>query len=285
MKLVTWNLNGRRNRTQQQVEALAAQGPDLVALQEVTAHSLPELRTALAARELVHVVDGFTTVPLSDRPRKYRQLVASRFPVRLHSDAIPVPWQEAVLATIVDSPRGDIELFNCHIPPGSQYGWTKVETLEGIFKHIARPATRPRILCGDFNTPQAERADGTVITFGQVIGDDGQVTVRRRREGGSGERWDAAERSILTGLAAHDLADVFRRLHGYGVAEYSWRLKRHGEFTDRRFDHVFASAALNPVECRYVHAWREAGLSDHSALEVVFAAPSRRSPSASTRTT
>jgi endonuclease/exonuclease/phosphatase family metal-dependent hydrolase len=271
MKLITWNLNGRRNRTLQQVEALAAQGTDLVALQEVTANSLPELRTALAARELVHNVDGFATVPLTARPRKYRQLVASRFPVRLLDDAIPVPWPEAVLATIVETPHGEIELYNCHIPPGSQYGWTKVETLEGIFKHLARPATRPRILCGDFNTPQAERADGTVITFGQVLGDDGQVTVRRRRQGGPGERWDAAERSVLTGLAAHDLSDVFRRLHGYGVAECSWRLKRHGEFNDRRFDHVFASAALNPVACWYVHDWREAGLSDHSALEVVFA--------------
>ena len=117
MKLITWNLNGRRNRTQQQVEALAAQGTDLVALQEVTAHSLPELRTALVARGLVHILDGFAPVPLTDRPRKYRQLVASRFPVRLHSAAIPVPWPEAVLATIVESPRGEIELYNCHIPP------------------------------------------------------------------------------------------------------------------------------------------------------------------------
>ncbi len=97
------------------------------------------------------------------------------------------------------------------------------------------------------------------------------MEIKRRIRGGPGERWDAAERSILTGLAAHDLADVFRQLHGYGVSEFSWRLKRHGEFTDRRFDHVFASAALHPIECRYVHDWREAGLSDHSALEVEFA--------------
>lgn len=271
MKLMTWNLNGRRNRTQQQVEALAAQGPDLVALQEVTAHSLPELRTALVARGWVHIVDGFATVPLSDRPRKYRQIVASRFPVRLHGDAIPVPWPEAVLATIVESPRGVIELYNCHVPPGSQYGWKKVETFEGLYKHLARPAARSRILCGDFNTPQAERADGTMITWGQRMNDHGVAEIKRRIRGGPGERWDAAERSILTGLAAHDLTDVFRRLHGYGVAEYSWRLKRHGKFTARRFDHVFASAALNPVACQYVHAWRESGLSDHSALEVVFA--------------
>ena len=106
-----------------------------------------------------------------------------------------------------------------------------------------------------------------VITFRQVLGDDGQVSGRRRRQGAPGERWDAAERSVLTGLAAHDLADVFRQLHGYGLAECRWRLKHHSEFTDRRFDHAFAS---HPVERRYVQAWRESGQSDHAALEVVF---------------
>jgi hypothetical protein len=30
---------------------------------------------------------------------------------------------------------------------------------------------------------------------------------------------------------------------------------------------VFCSAELEPVACRYHHAWCEAGLSDHSALE------------------
>lgn len=67
-------------------------------------------------------------------------------------------------------------------------GWRKVETLEGLFKHLARRAARTRIQCGDINTPQAERADGTVITFRQVLGDDGQVSGRRRRQVGPGER-------------------------------------------------------------------------------------------------
>lgn len=113
--------------------------------------------------------------------------------------------------------------------------------------------------------------DGTVITWGQRIGNSDAVEIEVSVRGGPGEQWAVAERSVLIRLAAHDLGDVFRRLHGYGVSEFSWRLKRHGEFTDRRFDHVFASAALNPVACRYLHAWRESGLSDHSSLEVVFA--------------
>ena len=37
-----------------------------------------------------------------------------------------------------------------------------------------------------------------------------------------------------------------------------------------RLDHVLASAGLGPVACDYVHGWREAGLSDHSAIEATF---------------
>ena len=60
MKRSTWNLNGLLNRALQQVEALAARGPDIVALLKFTAHSLPKLRTTLATgrfgphRGLIH---------------------------------------------------------------------------------------------------------------------------------------------------------------------------------------------------------------------------------------
>jgi endonuclease/exonuclease/phosphatase family metal-dependent hydrolase len=33
-----------------------------------------------------------------------------------------------------------------------------------------------------------------------------------------------------------------------------------------RLDHVIVSPPLRPVACDYVHAWREQGLSDHSAI-------------------
>ena len=38
----------------------------------------------------------------------------------------------------------------------------------------------------------------------------------------------------------------------------------------RRFDHIFASKSLNPAECRYLHEVRRKGLSDHSAMMMVF---------------
>jgi endonuclease/exonuclease/phosphatase family metal-dependent hydrolase len=38
------------------------------------------------------------------------------------------------------------------------------------------------------------------------------------------------------------------------------------------FDHIFASVPLNTIACEYLTAWREAGLSDHAAIEAVFEA-------------
>jgi len=37
-----------------------------------------------------------------------------------------------------------------------------------------------------------------------------------------------------------------------------------------RLDHVLASDGLGLVACDYVHEWRQAGLSDHSAIEAWF---------------
>jgi exonuclease III len=159
-----------------------------------------------------------------------------------------LPWPERLLSAVVDTPSGAVEIHTSYVPPGSSNGWLKVETFEGIFRRLARPSALPRILCGDFNSPQVERADGRVVTWGESVADDGTITVDRERDG----RWDQAERSVLCGLAEHDLADVFRQLHGYGVQDASWFFTRHGKTTGRRFDHVFASRRLNAVACEYL---------------------------------
>jgi exonuclease III len=71
-----------------------------------------------------------------------------------------------------------------------------------------------------------------------------------------------------TGLRDLGYRDVFRALHGYARSEPSWTWRRRaGHDGGWRLDHLFASAELRPVSCRYHHAWRDAGLSDHSALE------------------
>jgi len=56
---------------------------------------------------------------------------------------------------------------------------------------------------------------GEIVTWGQKIQADGTIRCRGRFRGGTGKRWDEAERSVLEGLSRHDLSDVFRALHGY----------------------------------------------------------------------
>ena len=83
-----------------------------------------------------------------------------------------------------------------------------------------------------------------------------------------GTAWDEAERGVVPGLRDLGFQDAFRTLHGYEAREPSWTWRRiAGHRGGWRLDHLFCSAELRPVVCTYHHAWREEGLSDHSALE------------------
>jgi hypothetical protein len=105
-------------------------------------------------------------------------------------------------------------------PPGSLNGWIKVETLEGIYRQLAQPSATPRILCGDFNAPKAELADGRVVTSVECIQPDGQIVPDTSL--GTRVRWDWAVRSVHSVLAEYDLRDVYGKLHGYSTQDGSW---------------------------------------------------------------
>ena len=194
---------------------------------------------------------------------------ASRWSLRA-LPAIAAPHPERVLSCVVETPNGCSTSTTPTCRPPN--GFTKVETCEAIHDGLARPTDRHRILCGDLNSPREETSDGEVITFA-----DNHPEFL--------ERWDAAERGVIEGLAEWDLADQFRRLNGWDRRDVSWvfhtRSYRKAGF---RLDHVLASASLHTTYCDYQHGWREAGLSDHSAIEAVFAPTRRRSLSGSART-
>jgi endonuclease/exonuclease/phosphatase family metal-dependent hydrolase len=180
------------------------------------------------------------------------------------------PLPERLLSAMIASPWGAIEVYNTHIPDGSTNGAQKIAAFVHLFKRLAYSPAHPRILCGDFNSPQAELADGQIVTWGQVLGTDGMVRFWPAKRGMSGKEWDRGERLVLDVLSVYDMPDVYRGLHGYGVEDFSWYVPAGGHLVGRRFDHVFASSALRARECRYLHSWREEGLSDHSAIEAVF---------------
>jgi exodeoxyribonuclease III len=253
VRLVTWNVAGRVSRQPEQAQAIAAVGADVVALQEVTARTLPLWRAALADARFAGCessLDGLTPV----RGRRFLGvLTAAREPVARLRLPHGVPWPERVLCCAV----GDVEVVNLHSPISPSPGLAKVRTHEALFAYLADVGAGPRILCGDLNTPRRELPDGEVLTFAH----DSAGRLRPER----GDRWHAAERALVRGLRDHGWIDAFRALHGYGERHASWTFAR-----DRggwRLDHALVHG-LRPVASAYAHDWRRAGLSDHSALVV-----------------
>jgi exonuclease III len=254
LRLVTWNVAGRVTRQPEQAAALAAVEADVVALQEVTARTLP-----MWAAELERA--GFNSVKTALReglrPARGRRLLgvltAAREPLT-ERDPPEVPWPERLLCCGLR----DVEIVNLHSPISPAPELAKVRTHEAVAAYLA--ATPPgalRVLCGDLNTPRRELSDGDVLTFAH----DSAGRLRPER----GERWDRAERALVHGLREQGWVDAFRALHGYGEREASWRFPQ-----DRggwRLDHVLVHA-LRPVATAYAHDWRRSGLSDHSALVV-----------------
>jgi exonuclease III len=243
MRLLTWNVAGRRTRQPEQAAAVASLAPDVVCLQEVTATSLPSWREALAAAGLEHVV-----TPLDDalppKPRRLAVLTAAReplAPVALEG----LPWPERAAAADL----GGVTVLNVHSPISPSPELAKVRTHEALYEWVRD--RRRIVLAGDLNTPRRDLPDGGVLTFAH----DTKGRLRAER----GERWAAAERALVHTLrAGHGWSDPF-----LDAPERTWTFPH-----DRggwRLDHVLVRD-LDVHARAYVHEWRRAGLSDHSAL-------------------
>jgi exonuclease III len=247
--------------------AVARQRADLVCLQEIRPTTRDRWAEALGDVGLTHAADSGEF----RNARRLFNLTVSRWPLR-HLPAVGAPQPERVLSTLVETPAGALELHNVHVPPAQSRGMTKVETCEALYVALARPSDRHRVLCGDFNIPKFETTQGEVITFAENHPE--QLA-----------RWDAAERSIVTGLAEWDLVDAFRALNGYERQDVSWVFHtRARRKAGHRLDHVLASASLATAYCDYQHGWREIGLSDHSAIEAHFAPATLRAAPQRSRT-
>jgi endonuclease/exonuclease/phosphatase family metal-dependent hydrolase len=184
-------------------------------------------------------------------------LIASRHEIT--EIPIPeVPWPERVLAVQTQG----LELVNVHSPISPSPGLAKVLTHETVHQHLAA-GSGPRIVCGDLNTPRKEPDDGSVWTFAR----DRYGRLREDR----GERWDEAELALIKGLEPFGFRDAFRAEQGLALQELSWGWPRWGG--GYRLDHMIVSGDVTVRAISYAHEWREAGLSDHSALVADVAWP------------
>jgi exonuclease III len=261
VRLVSWNVNGRYGPVlAKQISAVAAREPDIVALQEVRARSWPAWWSGLAAAGLDYLVDSSSLLSHpapegAEYKRRYFNVIAARVPL-VPLPTLDIAYPERYLAATAGS---DLELHNAHLPPGSTRGLVKVQMFQALHARLANTSARRRILCGDFNAPREEHLDGTVKFWGGSH-------PRHRDE------WNEAERSVILGSEDHGLVDVFRALHRYDSSDgFSWVARRGAARTERRYDHVFASARPQPRRCSYLHDLRERGLSDHSPIEAEFA--------------
>jgi exonuclease III len=263
MRIVTWNVARRRSRLAEQAAVLAGREPDVVALQEISDRTLPLWRAALGTIGIAHVrasLEGADAARVPATRRSTGVILGSRTPLA-GTTALPVPWAETAIAAVASSMRaGAFELHCVHVPNAAN-GWVKVRTLQAIRRGLAAAPPGPRVLCGDLNTPRRELPGGEVISFAR----DSRGRLRPER----GSEWDGAELGVVPGLRELGYRDAFRSLHGYAHCEPSWTWRRiAGHDGGWRLDHLFASEELDPISATYHHAWREEGLSDHSALEV-----------------
>jgi len=264
LKLISWNLAGWVTKTEEQAEALISRNPSIICLQEVRKKAAETLKKEFYNAGYLYVQHSIFIAEENNRGKG--NMVVSKFPFEYLPGYIEVPHFESVLSVILNMPHGNIKIHNAHIPNGSCYGWKKIETFEAIFKKLSSEEDHLRILCGDFNSPQAELPDGETITWGQHLRSNNGVVSRIKDL-----RWHQGELSVIRGLAGFNLNDVFRQLYGYKSEEYSFIVRRKGEtVSKRRFDHVFASNELRAQSCIYLHKFRELKLSDHSPIEVLF---------------
>lgn len=159
-----------------------------------------------------------------------------------------------------------IELWNVRAVPGSMHFEEKIKILQNTYNRILKGSQFPCILAGDFNTPDRELADGTIIPWRYE--DDGEIA----------ERWVEAELSVLEGLTDMGMVDVFRYLNGFGDLDEldvshpkptdDPLAIRPEEVEGKRFDHMMASETLAPQHCYYEHDGFTC--SDHAPLIAEF---------------
>ena len=137
---------GRASRQAEQAAAVAAVGADVVALQEVTARTLPLWRAALAGRRLAAATDARHGAPRRRRRRPLGVLTAAREPLERLAGRRAVPWPERVARAAPTA----TSVVNLHSPIAPAPELAKVRTHEAVAAYLvashaaARPLRRPQ---------------------------------------------------------------------------------------------------------------------------------------------
>ena len=132
MRVMTWNVARRSSRLAEQAAALVSRDPDVVALQEVTAATLPLWRARAGAdRASPRPRIAGCRRPLPRPRRRSRRtgvLLGPSAARRDPSATLPVPCAETALAALADAAIGPVEIHCLHVPNAAN-GWVRAHTL------------------------------------------------------------------------------------------------------------------------------------------------------------
>lgn len=267
VKLLSWNVAGRLGKLDRQLACVIECEPDVVALQEITDGTYDGWRTGLseAGYSVIDNVD-LAAAPYPPPPyprgvgrggtiaRKNFNLTASRLPIEPATglsfpdpDEARLAFPEKYLVAELELDGKRVEVHNAHSPPGSSRGRLKPQAFRAMRRRVDERPDVPKLLCGDFNTPQSET-------------DDDVVTMASRHPGLHDE-WEEAEGAILRHPR---LRDVYRELRQPGEDFAVSHRTRGGP---GRYDHIYASEHFRARRYVYRMDWLESRLSDHAAVE------------------
>jgi exodeoxyribonuclease-3 len=253
LRLLTWNVqHASPSRARQQVAWLAGRhDTDMLVLTEVA--------DTPGGRTLVQLLGehGYSIHLDADAGGDYLVLLAARVgrlePI-LTVRAAHLPHRLTVARLHLPDGQG-VSVAGMYVP---SRGAKERRNLDKRAFQDAVVAVLPRL--------RALGAEGPVI----LTGDLNVVEPNHQPHHAVFGAW---EYSFYRAFGAAGFVDAFRHLHP-GALEHSWFGRRSG--AGYRFDHVFCSAPDLPAvrDCRYLHAPREQGLSDHSAMLAALAFPS-----------
>ena len=253
MKIATWNVNSLNVRKQHVLEWLAAENPDVLALQEIK--QVTDAFDSEAFRDI-----GYESVASGQKTYNGVAVISHSPALDLVTDfpGFDDPQRRILAATI-----GDVRIVNLYVPNGSSVGSEKYEYKLGWLAALR-----------DFLADELTRYDQLVVLGDFNIAPDDR-DVHDPEEWGDGILCSPDERAALRSIQDLGLSDVFRQ---FDQAEniFSWWDYRAAGFRRNRglrIDLILASTSLAD-KCHASHVDREPRTwerpSDHAPVTAEF---------------